>query len=164
MNQAPFIQGPNVILRKPNESDIQDRFDSGSSYEWVRMLGGDTRNMQPYTREKAQKWFDDINSKPLEWAIEYKGKCIGQARLTVNTDDQRARYAVGIFNDQILGQGIGTEVTKLVLSYAFEILKLHRVDLKVLSYNTRAIACYEKCGFIKEGIEREGAGAWAGIG
>jgi RimJ/RimL family protein N-acetyltransferase len=31
------------------------------------------------------------------------------------------------------------------------------VDLKVLEYNQRAIACYEKCGFVKEGIEREGA-------
>jgi RimJ/RimL family protein N-acetyltransferase len=27
----------------------------------------------------------------------------------------------------------------------------------VLEYNHRAIACYEKCGFVKEGIEREGA-------
>jgi [ribosomal protein S5]-alanine N-acetyltransferase len=31
------------------------------------------------------------------------------------------------------------------------------VELKVLEYNHRVIACYEKCGFIKEGVEREGA-------
>jgi RimJ/RimL family protein N-acetyltransferase len=31
------------------------------------------------------------------------------------------------------------------------------VDLKVLEYNKRAIACFEKCGFIREGVEREGA-------
>lgn len=40
---------------------------------------------------------------------------------------------------------------------AFEELNLHRVDLRVLEYNKRAIKCYEKCGFIKEGVEREGA-------
>jgi [ribosomal protein S5]-alanine N-acetyltransferase len=39
----------------------------------------------------------------------------------------------------------------------YEQLKLHRVELKVLEYNHRVIACYEKCGFIKEGVEREGA-------
>jgi len=48
-------------------------------------------------------------------------------------------------------------MTQLVLRYAFETLKLHRVDLRVLSYNKRAIRCYEKCGFIIEGYEREGA-------
>jgi len=36
-------------------------------------------------------------------------------------------------------------------------LGLHRVDLRVLEYNKRAIACYQKCGFVMEGIEREGA-------
>jgi [ribosomal protein S5]-alanine N-acetyltransferase len=29
-----------------------------------------------------------------------------------------------------------------------------------LEFNRRAIACYEKCGFVREGIEREGA--WIG--
>jgi ribosomal-protein-alanine N-acetyltransferase len=29
----------------------------------------------------------------------------------------------------------------------------------VFTFNPRAIACYEKCGFVREGIEREGA--WA---
>ncbi|SFC50117.1 GNAT family N-acetyltransferase [Tropicimonas isoalkanivorans] len=40
---------------------------------------------------------------------------------------------------------------------------LHRVDLRVLSFNTRAIACYRACGFVHEGTEREAAfidGEW----
>ncbi len=40
---------------------------------------------------------------------------------------------------------------------------LHRVDLSVLAYNTRAIACYRACGFIEEGRERQAAlvdGTW----
>jgi RimJ/RimL family protein N-acetyltransferase len=42
-------------------------------------------------------------------------------------------------------------------------LKLHRIDLRVLAFNQRAIACYEKCGFVREGVVREGvfiAGEW----
>ena len=33
----------------------------------------------------------------------------------------------------------------------------------MLEYNARGIACYEKCGFVREGIEHESAfvaGAW----
>lgn len=34
---------------------------------------------------------------------------------------------------------------------------LSRNSIRVLEYNKRAIKCYENCGFIKEGVEREGA-------
>lgn len=98
-----------------------------------------------------------ITSPAFEWAVEFKGKCIGQARLTINESDKRARYAVGLFDISQLGKGLGTEITRLVLDYAFNTLHLHRVDLRMLEYNKRAIACYRKCGFIQEGVEREGA-------
>lgn len=68
----------------------------------------------------------------------------------MNHQDKRARYAVGIYNPELLGKGLGTEVTMAVLRYAFEVLGLHRVDLRVLEYNKRAIACYQKCGFVHD--------------
>jgi RimJ/RimL family protein N-acetyltransferase len=41
--------------------------------------------------------------------------------------------------------------------------KLHRVSVRVLDYNLRAIRAYQKSGFVIEGREREAAlvdGAW----
>jgi RimJ/RimL family protein N-acetyltransferase len=58
---------------------------------------------------------------------------------------------------------LGTEATQLVLKYGFEQLQLHRVSLRMLAYNERAITSYEKAGFKREGIERESAlvdGRW----
>jgi ribosomal-protein-alanine N-acetyltransferase len=157
MNESPLICGQRVILRKPIEKDMFDRLACGRNKEIVRMYGGDTRNMKPFTLEDAKAFLDDILSRKLNWSIEYEGRCIGAARLTVDEHDRRARYATGIFDPSLWNKGLGTEVANLVLQYAFEQLKLHRVDLRVLEYNHRAIACYEKCGFIKEGVEREGA-------
>jgi RimJ/RimL family protein N-acetyltransferase len=34
-------------------------------------------------------------------------------------------------------------------------MALHRVDLRVLEFNTGAIPCYRACGFVEEGRERE---------
>ena len=51
--------------------------------------------------------------------------------------------------------GNGSEALRLALSYAFTDLKLHKVYLRVLEYNTRAIRTYEKCGFRTEGVLRE---------
>jgi RimJ/RimL family protein N-acetyltransferase len=66
-------------------------------------------------------------------------------------------YALGIWNESYMSRGIGVETTMLVLGYAFDVLKLHRVGLKVLDYNERAINCYQKCGFKQEGILRDSA-------
>lgn len=157
MNQSPTIKGENILLRKPIENDLNDFFKCGRNKELTRMYGGDTRDLQPLTMKDARIFIENILSNKLEWCVEYAGRCIGQARLTVSEDDYRARYAVGLFDPSVWGIGLGTEITQLVLQYAFEELQLHRVDLRVLAYNHRAIACYEKCGFVKEGVEREGA-------
>jgi len=44
---------------------------------------------------------------------------------------------------------------RTLLSYAFGPLGLHRVELRVDHPNARAIRCYEKCGFRREGLQRE---------
>ena len=156
MNQAPTITGKHVILRAPHETDIEGRLKIGRSAEYVHMCGGDTRNITPFTRDDALRWYEFITSNQFEWVIELKGKCIGTARLTVFDQDYRARFAIGIHDTTKYNKGYATEVTELILNFAFNNLHLHRVDLRVLEYNKRAIACYEKCGFSKEGIEREG--------
>jgi RimJ/RimL family protein N-acetyltransferase len=42
-----------------------------------------------------------------------------------------------------------------LLGYLFEDLGLHKIRLLVLATNTRAIACYERCGFAVEGTLRD---------
>lgn len=81
----------------------------------------------------------------------------------MNHDDRRASLAVGLFNAADLGKGIGTEAAYAVLRFAFEELNLHRVSVRVLEFNVRAIRLYEKLGFRLEGKERETAfvdGKW----
>jgi len=67
---------------------------------------------------------------------------------------QAAELSVWIGHDYRNG-GYGTEALRLALGYAFGDLKLHKVYLRVLEYNVRAIRTYEKCGFRVEGILRD---------
>jgi RimJ/RimL family protein N-acetyltransferase len=132
------------------------------------MFGGSPKVDAPtaMTYDDAEAWFAALTSdpNPLHWAIEVDGRFVGTARLHgLDETDRRARYAIGLLATDLLGRGIGTEVTRTLLAYAFRDLGLHRVDLRVLAFNTRAIACYARCGFVEEGREREAAyvdGAW----
>ncbi len=42
-----------------------------------------------------------------------------------------------------------------ILYIAFDGLGLHRVSMGVFDFNASAIRCYEKAGFIKEGLLRD---------
>ncbi|HZU85907.1 MAG TPA: GNAT family protein, partial [Anaerolineaceae bacterium] len=53
-------------------------------------------------------------------------------------------------------KGYGTEAMVLMLDYAFGYLNFHRVAIGVVGSNTRALRFYEKIGFQREGIQREG--------
>jgi RimJ/RimL family protein N-acetyltransferase len=64
---------------------------------------------------------------------------------------------VGILDPDCLGKGIGSEAMRLVAGYAFDTLKLHRIFVRVIAFNDRAIAAYQKIGFQLEGRLREAA-------
>lgn len=52
-------------------------------------------------------------------------------------------------------KGYGTEAIKLLLEYGFKYLNLNNIDLRVFEFNSRAIACYKKCGFNEYGRRRK---------
>lgn len=63
--------------------------------------------------------------------------------------------SIGFGDARHRGQGYGREAMQLALNFAFNELNLHRVCLTVFSYNERAIALYERLGFVREGSFRE---------
>ena len=73
----------------------------------------------------------------------------------MDPDEHCATYTVGLFVAALRGRGLGREVTRLVLAWAFDVVGVHRVQLEVLASNSRAINCYLACGFRPEGVRRE---------
>ena len=160
----PELQGERVVLRPVRDQDVADRFALGRDREIVRMFGIELAEDQTYSRPEAQRFIDGIRRHPHAWVIEHEGRFLGEIRLDdIDRQDRRARLAVGLFDPGKLGQGLGREAVTLVLKHAFAKLRLHRVHLRVLSHNTRAIRCYQACGFREEGRERQAAlvgGEW----
>ena len=154
----PKLTGNRVLLRPFRRSDVAGRFALGRSPEIVRSFGGDPHGVEPYTEKDAKAWVERNLAHPLCWAVEVDGRLLGEVRLDgVDLHDGRARLATGIYDVTQLGKGLGREVIKLVLPHAFGTMRLHRVDLRVLAFNERAIRCYRACGFVEEGRERESA-------
>lgn len=66
-----------------------------------------------------------------------------------------ADYVIFIGEVDCRGKGYGTEVTRLILDYAFATLGLHSVALRVYEYNLAGLRAYEKAGFRAIGRQRQ---------
>jgi RimJ/RimL family protein N-acetyltransferase len=163
MSTFPILRGHRVILRPPRAEDVAARLRLGIDPEIHRMYGGSRDALRPLTEEWAARWVEHLRDHGHAWVID-AGGLIGAIRLDgVNLADRRASLAVGIEDPTKLGRGLGSEAIALVLDYAFAELGLHRLSVRVIAYNARAIRAYEKCGFVVEGREREAAcidGVW----
>ena len=73
----------------------------------------------------------------------------------IDREAKKAEFGIFIGEEEWLGRGIGEEAAKLILDYGFEELGLHKIKLRVLADNKRAIASYRKAGFVEEGCFRD---------
>ncbi len=157
MLTLPDLRGRQVLLRRPVDTDVDALVRLPIDPETVRLYGGVHRGATVRSRDRAQRTIAWMRAEPVLWVID-AGGYIGHVRLHArNTSDRRASLAIGIDSADHLGHGLGTEAMCLMLGYAFEAMSLHRVSLRVLAFNTRAIRAYAKVGFVREGLERQSA-------
>lgn len=117
----------------------------------------------PLTEESLDWYIEDTNDYEKSDAFIYKavdtktGNTVGHVSLGGISEKNRAgrisRVLVG--NTAERGKGYCTGMINAILKIGFEELKLHRISLGVYDFNKAAIRCYEKCGFIKEGVMRD---------
>lgn len=164
---TPTLLGDRVRLRPFTEADVPARRRHGWHREIERGYGSE-RPSGPMTAEEGEAWLADLRAREAAgatcWAVEADGELAGAVFLsTVREQGRKAHLAVGLYAPELLGRGIGSEAVRVVLRHAFGTLRMHRVDLKVLAENERAVAAYRTCGFVEEGRERESCfvdGAW----
>ena len=99
----------------------------------------------------------DATDRYLHLVIEAGDTLIGQVSLKnyENLPSRTATFGIFIGDRACLDQGYGTEGSVLFLNYAFSTLGYHKVNLDLFEYNVRALALYEKLGFVHEGRCRE---------
>ena len=175
----PTLRGRRVLLRLPVAADVAARVSIPRDPEENRLYGGDGEP-KVFTPAEVEAHLATLIEQDLTTSRQFviaalswpdgrateepEGRYIGSARLhSISWSDRKARFAIGIFDRRFWSHGYGAEATRLLLRHGFDDLGLHRIDLRVLAFNPRAIRCYEKCGFRREGVERESAligGVW----
>lgn len=108
-------------------------------------------------KERIAKWCAN-DKDDLGFAIETLADSpilVGNVGLFgARPKDRCATIGIALGREYI-GHGYGTDAMRVIVSYGFREMGLHRIQLDVWPFNLAGIRAYEKAGFVEEGRRRE---------
>ena len=153
-----MYQGKLVKLRAFDNSDLMYALAIQNDYQVMRTASSGI--LYPSTVEDQARFMGNQTSYSggeYQFAIERldNGRFIGQCGFVqVSWKNRRAEIAI-MLDSHALGQGFGTDAVSVLCKFAFDELNLHKLKATVFDFNLPAIRCYEKCGFVQEGILKD---------
>jgi RimJ/RimL family protein N-acetyltransferase len=152
-----FLVGERVYLRPLEKGDLP-YIQKWANDPEIRSLTGEVK---PMSRAQAEAFYERVkNDDQRVWfivALRENDRAIGEAGLLRMFPAWRTTdLSIIIGERDAQGKGHGTEAINLLLDYAFGYLNFHRVSIGVVGFNEAALRFYEKAGFRREGIQRDG--------
>jgi RimJ/RimL family protein N-acetyltransferase len=150
-----MIQGKKTRLRALEYDDLRYFVQWVNDPEVRRLVA----IRYPLSMTEEDQWWQAFQQRKNDhiFAIETEdGTYIGNIGLhSIEGENRQATLGIVIGPKDYWNQGYGTDAVLSMLNWAFGYLNLNRVYLRVYAYNRRAVRCYEKCGFQREGIMRQ---------
>lgn len=152
------IFGKKVRLRAVEHEDIEMIRQLVNSPDYEKMIVG---------------WSFPISTKDQEeWFMSAKNSMSGAIRYTIETEEDGAVGMIGlrdfdwkngsasglgmrIAKKEIRTKGLATDAWMALMRYAFEELRLNRINGSALEYNKASLRVCEKVGFKVEGVQRQ---------
>lgn len=148
------LVGERIYLSPRNNQDIEKFVEWLNDFETTDYLD---RSSDLITIEGEKKYLEEVADGYFFVIVDLENdKMIGTISLErVCNANRSAVLGIFIGDKDYRSKGYGTEAIRLLLDFGFNYLNLHSVNLNVMSFNDRAIACYKKCGFREAGRRRE---------
>jgi diamine N-acetyltransferase len=155
--QAPFFITERLYLRSIERRDLPILLTFFNDPQ-IRALTGEVR---PTSESGMEAFLERISNDPerVWFAIVLKDgdQVIGECGLLRMFPAWRTTDMSMIIGDQAAwGKGYGTEALQILLDYAFGALNFHRIAIGVVGSNAGALKFWEKAGFKREGLQRDG--------
>jgi RimJ/RimL family protein N-acetyltransferase len=152
------IDAARVYLRAMTLDDVDALFDIYFDPETLRYWSSSAMT----SKDDAVRLIEEIEERTefgelLEWGVVKRDDeaLIGTCTLA-GIDEQNRRAEIGFaLNRKHWRQGYMREALTALLDYAFDVMKLHRMEADVDPDNEPSIRALEKLGFRREGLMRE---------
>ena len=162
LDRALYLQGERVRLR-PLQIDDAAAFQSWINDPEVQRLAGgrgwqfSLPAQEDYVRARLANDREHGVALTIEVTdIEGAPRLIGNLELRrLEAVERRGEIGIMTGDREFWSRGYGEDAMRTICRYGFHDLDLHRLELNVAAFNTRALRCYEKVGFTIEGRLRD---------
>lgn len=151
-----LLQNGHLKVRKLQEDDNQILATWLSDPSVLEFYEG---RDNPFDVDRVNETFYTLEDHTVKCIVEFKHKPIGYIQFYQLDDQTKTKYGYSEENiygtDQFIGEinywnkGIGTLLVSSMVKYLLEHREASRIVLDPQARNTRAIKCYENCGFNK---------------
>jgi RimJ/RimL family protein N-acetyltransferase len=157
-NILPIIEGHRVNLRPLTPADVESIYTIFSDPQVMRYWSTPPLPDKAAAESLLAEIIRDLaQGRMMKWGIAQTEDdlVIGTTTLFhIDLDNGRAELGYALARDH-WGQGLMNEALQSLLEYAFEILKLRRMEADVDPRNAASIRTLERLGFQREGFLRE---------
>lgn len=153
MPGTPFLVGDRVTIRTLEPEDLPFVRD-GVNHPAVRTRVGQSI---PTNLPMEERYFREANENrdAVQVLVTVDGDRAGVVELDpIDRETGVADVAFWLHPDS-QGSGYAREALELVLSYAFDELRLHKVTANAYPFNDGSLGLLRRLGFVEEGVGRE---------
>ena len=152
-----MLEGERIRLRAFEAGDLDAEHAFVNDYDTLLdMMGGIPF---PSSMGDEQQWISQQTSYTrgeYQFAIEdCEGDLVGRCGVTRLDWKNRVGELAIMIGLPYRGRGYGQEAMELLCDFCFQEMNLHKLKVSVLAFNAAAIRCYERCGFVREGVLKE---------
>lgn len=147
-----MIRGRRVTLRPVEEEDLALvlRWQNDPEVWWYMDYE------RPFSLEDVREELARARLDGHPFVITVDGHPIGRIGLNrFRWRDRICSLYLYVGEPAFWGRGYARDAVMALLSYAFDRLDLHQVELWTLAANNRGLRVYESCGFVREASLRE---------
>ncbi len=152
-----MVRGERVVLRALEQTDLEVLHRWINDAEVIHALA----MAFPKSLLDEQRWLEREQDPKRDLVLgiqTIEGELIGTCGLhRIDPINHNAALGIMIGDKARWSQGYGTDAMVTLCLFGFSEMNLHRLCLHVYDFNPRAVACYEKVGFVHEGRYREAA-------
>jgi len=155
MKNFKKLIGDRIYLSPRSTEDAEKFTEWLNDFETTDYLG---KGAELISLEGEKRFLEENHSPEAIFVIVTleDNKMIGTVSLErINWVNRCATLGIFIGDKDYRSKGFGTEAINLILEYGFKYMNLYNINLQLLEFNTRALKCYEKCGFKEYGRRRK---------
>ncbi len=158
MSEIIFLESDRILLRPLTRIDLTPVY-----LQWLNDAEVTKYNSHatfPNTQEKMEAYYNSLQDNNMNVVLgiidRESAKHIGNVALQqINWISKNAEFAILLGDKAFWGKGMGEEAARLIVSYGFERLNLHRIYCGTIKGNMGMKKLAKKLCMTEEGRRRE---------